>query len=280
MSGPFPVGALDGFVADLFARGAAGPLLAGFDFPIGLPAGFARRTGLSDFLAALASFGAGDWDDFYKVAEHAVEIGLHRPFYPLRPGPKGTVSRRHLFDALGVTGMGDLARRCERGGEGTRAASPMFWTLGAAAVGKAALCGWKDVVAPARRQGARIWPFDGDLADLAGAVPVTLAETYPGDAIGQIGLSLKGRSKRRRTDRQALGSALLAWAGERHIGLDEALSATIADGFGPACGFDNGFDAVIGLCAMIAVAEGERDDGAPDQDDIRRWEGWILGRRG
>ena len=279
VSGPCPVGALDLFVADLL-RAADGPVLAGFDFPIGLPVGFARRTGFPDFPAALDTFGSGDWAAFYQVADRPGDIGLRRPFYPLRSGPKGTVSRRHLFDGLGFAGMADLARRCERSHQGTRAASPMFWTLGAAVVGKAALCGWRDVIAPARRRGARLWPFEGSLAELAGAAPVTLAETYPGDAVGQIGLSLKGRSKRRQADRQALGPALLAWAKARTVGLDAASAAAIEDGFGPGCGNDNGLDAVVGLFAMIAVADGERADGAPDDEDIRRWEGWILGRSG
>ena len=41
---PVPVGALDGFWAWLQVVAPTGPILVGFDFPIGLPAGL-RRSG-------------------------------------------------------------------------------------------------------------------------------------------------------------------------------------------------------------------------------------------
>ena len=61
---PRPVGALESFWAGLEAAAPAGPILVGFDFPIGLPAAYAKRAGINDFLAALDRFG----DAFYEVA--------------------------------------------------------------------------------------------------------------------------------------------------------------------------------------------------------------------
>ncbi|MCD2184468.1 hypothetical protein [Rhizobium sp. GN54] len=78
-----------------------GALLIGFDFPIGLPAAYARAIGLGSFQEALTLFGSGIWSDWYNVASHRDHISLQRPFYPVRPG--GT-ARAHLFDALGISG--------------------------------------------------------------------------------------------------------------------------------------------------------------------------------
>ena len=44
-----------------------------------------------------------------------------------------------------------LLRRCERGGNGHKQACCLFWTLGGNQVGKAAIIGWRDVLAPALR---------------------------------------------------------------------------------------------------------------------------------
>jgi hypothetical protein len=53
---PVRVGALDGFWAWLQAVAPTGPILVGFDFPIGLPAAYADRVGIEDFPAALDEF--------------------------------------------------------------------------------------------------------------------------------------------------------------------------------------------------------------------------------
>ena len=132
---PTQVGPEPAFVDDLFA---AGPTLVGFDMPIGLPIAFAVRTGLPDFRAALAAFGTGAWAQFYDVADRPADIGPLRPFYPARPGTRGSVSHRHLAEGHGVAHLADLLRRCERAGPSGRPASPLFWTLGPSAVGKAA----------------------------------------------------------------------------------------------------------------------------------------------
>jgi hypothetical protein len=50
-------------------------------------------------------------------------------------------------------------------------------TLGGNQGGKAAISGWEEVIAPARRRGARVWPFDGRLAELAMVGVPVLAET-------------------------------------------------------------------------------------------------------
>lgn len=273
-SGPAPVPAPALFLDHLFARAQDGATLAAFDFPIGFPAGFGVGTGLPGFTAVLDALGRGAWPELYAVAAEPGEIGTRRPFYPARPGGARLA---HLLDGHGVAGVEALVRACERAGPDGGAAGCMFWTLGAKQAGKAALSGWREVLVPGRGRGARLWPFDGDLAALAGAGGLTLAESYPGDAYGQLGFKLRGKGDPSR--RAAVAGHLLAWTTSRRVALDAALRAAILGGFPPEAGGDHGFDAAAGLFAAIAVAAGERSAGPALTPAGRLWEGWILGRR-
>ncbi len=272
---PEPVGDLARFADDLLVRAGARPTLAGFDFPLGLPVGYGRRTGLVDFRSALPRFGRGDWADFYRVAADRAEIGLARPFYPASPGGR---LRRHLLDGHGVVTVDALTRRCEAGGAGRKAAGCLFWTMGANQVGKAMGIGWRELIVPVLARGARLWPFDGDLVALSDR-GLTLAETYPADVYARLGAAFGPRqSKTRAADRAAKAPALLAWTAGVGVDLTPALDAAIRDGFGAADRGGDSFDAVVGLFGMMAVVDGLWAAGAPDTDEIRTWEGWILGR--
>jgi hypothetical protein len=55
--------------------------LAGFDFAIGLPAGYLAKIEI-DFLELLFLLGQEPWHEFTSVAEFSDEISLYRPFYP------------------------------------------------------------------------------------------------------------------------------------------------------------------------------------------------------
>ena len=130
-----PVGDAGTLLARLRAEaGAEGTVLVGFDSPIGLPAPYAARAGVDDFLALLPrpDRPRDDWACFYDVAERPEEIDLRLPFYPRRPG---STRRDHLLTALKLDKADDLRRRCERAHPERRAASPLFWTLGAQQVG-------------------------------------------------------------------------------------------------------------------------------------------------
>ena len=56
------------------------------------------------------------------------------------------------------------------------------------------------------------------------------------------------------------------------------LGRALTEGFGPASGADDGFDAVVGLLGLIAVVTGLWPPGAPPDEAVRCWEGWIIGR--
>ena len=43
-------------------------VLAGFDFPIGLPERYGNKTGFKNFLDALPRLGHGEWGSFFLVA--------------------------------------------------------------------------------------------------------------------------------------------------------------------------------------------------------------------
>jgi hypothetical protein len=275
---PAPVGVLDGFFAGLAAGADPGAILVGFDFPIGLPAAYARRAGIEHFATALSGFGEGRWRDFYNVALNPEQIALTRPFYPDRPGGR---SRRQLLDGLGLETWDSVHRRCDRSTPSRLAACPMFWTLGGNQVGKAAIVGWRDLLAPARRDGVdlAIWPFDGALGDLIHSHRFVVAETYPGEVYGHLGLSLRGRGgKRSQAARSANAPLLLEWAKRADLALAPALRAEITAGFGSRPGADDRFDAVVGLFGLINVVGGARPSGEPDDQIPRRIEGWILGQ--
>ena len=273
---PVRVGALDGFWAWLQVVAPTGPILVGFDFPIGLPAAYADRVGIDDFPEALDRFDG----DFYSVARTPGEISLARPFYPDRPGGR---SRRDLVDALGLEAWDRLHRRCDRATASRPAACPMFWTLGGNQVGKAAISGWRELLAPARRAGTdvAIWPFDGSLAALLGTHSFVVAETYPGEVYEHLGLrpALRSRGgKRRQAARANCASLLLAWAERREVTLAPALVDDIQAGFGAHPGADDPFDATVGVFGMLNVLRGARPSGEPDDPVVLRVEGWILGQ--
>jgi hypothetical protein len=273
---PAGVATLDGFWARLEADAPPGAILLGFDFPIGLPAAYAERAGIEDFRVALDRFDG----DFYQVARSPEEISLARPFYPDRPGGR---CRRDLLDALGLDTWDRVHRRCDRATATRPAACPMFWTLGGNQVGKAALNGWRELLGPARRAGidAAIWPFDGALAALLRTHRFVVAETYPGEVYGHLGLrgALRSRGgKRRQAARAACAALLLAWAARSEIALAPALVDDLKDGFGPRPGADDPFDAVVGVCGMLNVVRGARPSGEPDDPVVHRIEGWILGQ--
>lgn len=263
------------FVDEVFT--AVGPVLAGFDFPIGVPAAYGQVSGLPDFSTALEVFGRGEWAEFFLVAETPQQVSCTRPFYP-RASTSGS-KQVHLLHGLGIESIDALRRRCDRATPTRRAACPLFWTLGGNQVGKAAISGWKEVIAPARRRGARLWPFDGSLAELATAGIPVLAETYPAEAYGHVGVAFgASMSKRRQEDRRTVMAGLFDWARLREITFSAALITHVEDGFGARGDGEDAFDALIGALGMIEVIDGRRPECPADRNSREPWEGWILGQ--
>lgn len=274
---PVRVGDIEEFLSELVLPSpAASRRLVGFDFPIGVPKAYGRLTGQKNFLDLLKSLGTESWAEFFQVAERPEQISIKRPFYPYRPG--GT-TRSHLHDGLGLSDFA-LLRCCERRTDQRRAACSLFWTLGGQQVGKAAICGWKEVLRPAVQQGVRLWPFEGSLEELAKVEGSVIAETYPGEAYAHIGVRFKsGQSKQRQSDRQDKADAILNWAAAWNVDLSDLARSVVADGFGPKKSGEDPFDAFVGLLAMIELVDGRRSEGMAGDPAVQLWEGWILGQQ-
>jgi hypothetical protein len=145
-------------------------------------------------------------------------------------------------------------------------------------VGKAAISGWQEVIEPARKAGARLWPFDGSLSELCGTSSLVICETYPRVAFGQVGVRFRpGQSKLRQKDRQMAIEGLASRSMDKSIRLNKAMLDAISDGFGARDNGDDQFDAAVGLLGMIEVVEGRRPERSPAAEHLE-WEGWILGR--
>ena len=256
--------------------GALGAVFAGFDFPIGVPADYAKRAGISKFRDFLLELGKGEWSQFYSVCDTPEQVSTHRPFYP----NGGYTGRRmaDLFQGHGVSSIEPLLRHCEQGGNGQRQGCCLFWTLGGNQVGKAALIGWRDVLAPALQDESKvlIWPFDGPLQSLFAPGALVVAETYPAECYGWFSDRPLG-SKGDPDNRKKFSALLLAWAEINDVTIDDGLSKEMRDGF--LTGDDDAFDAVVGLFGMLRVCMGQRPTGEPNDKPIRDVEGWILGRQ-
>ena len=277
---PEPVGDAPALLDTLRNRARFGGILVGFDFPIGLPQSYAERAGVTNFIDLLPQLGLGEWIDFYHAASSPREINLRRPFYPLRPG--GT-RQQHLLDGLGVSHIDELRRRCDRGHAGRRAAAPIFWTMGAQQVGKAAISGWRDVIGPALRERSdvKLWPFDGSLDVLLGKSDCVIIESYPAEYYRHLDVSFPPRSggKRSQSARAANSASLLSWLNANQVTFDPELPAQIEYGFGSAADGEDRFDALIGLLGMLNVLFGRREAGEPADGYLRQVEGWIFGMR-
>ena len=154
------------------------------------------------------------------------EISVQRPFYPFAPGQK---RQAHLLSALGVDSIDDLRRECEKQQPGRRAACPLFWTLGANQVGKGAIIGWRDVLAPGLETGdVLLWPFDGPLHELFQLGKIVIAETYPAECYGWFFGPLKGKG--RQEVRRTVSAPLLERAQSIGFELELELVAAIRCG--------------------------------------------------
>jgi hypothetical protein len=159
--------------------------------------------------------------------------------------------------------------------------------MGAQQVGKAAICGWEELLKPGLKDPALkllIWPFHGSLADLLRPGQVIIAETYPAEYYADVLSNPHSSggytrfSKRNPLALQRCAANMLRWAISHDLELDPILLHAIESGFTPPSGGEDAFDATIGLFGMLSVILGTRPAGEPENEGIRRLEGWILGQ--
>lgn len=250
-------------------------VLAGFDFPIGVPAKWAEKRELGSFPSFLDELAKDSESLFFNVAGSKHEISLERPFYPATA--KAGVKQEYLFQRLGFQSFSELRRTCEARADNRQPACPLFWTLGANQVGKGAISGWQKVVIPCVNGGARLWPFDGELC-MESPNGLTIAETYPAEMYGWLGAeSVRKAGKRKQDARKAVANQILTWASLKGVSIASPLQDIVKNGFGEKPEGEDPFDAFCGVCGMIEVSLGCRHHGAPTDEAIRKHEGWILG---
>jgi hypothetical protein len=275
LAAPVLVGDVATFFARLRTLANGGAVALGVDLPLGLPRAYATRLPERDFLHFLTT--TATRPDFFQVCASLEDVGPGRPFYPAR-GIAGMTRVAHA-EALGLDGAAALSRACDRATAERPAGAPLFWTLGANQVGKAAIAAWQQMLIPALSAGedVRIWPFAGAFRALLAPNAVALAETYPAEALRHFGIRLKG-SKRRQSDRATVADQLRSAMASLHVLPDPTMDQALSDGFGHDAAGEDRFDCVLGVLCLLNVLAGNRPDTAPHDPWIRRWEGWVLGQ--
>jgi hypothetical protein len=272
---PEPVGDVTTFLARLRAMADGGAVALGVDLPLGLPRAYAARLPERHFPHFLTTIATRP--DFFQVCASLDDIAPGRPFYPAR-GIAGMTRAAHAL-ALGLEGAAALSRACDRATAERPAGAPLFWTLGANQAGKAAIAAWRDMLLPAlaNPDDIRLWPFAGPFRALLAPGTVTLAETYPAEALRHLGITLKG-SKRRQSDRAGITNLLRLAMARLAVVPDPALEQALTEGFGSDAAGEDRLDCVLGVLCVLNVLAGNRPDTAPRDQWIRRWEGWVLGQ--
>ena len=265
-------------ISDLLSGPLDRSILAGFDFPIGLPGFWYEAAGIPDFVSFIDKVRSGELPQFFMVSDAASEISFSRPFYPNSAGKKNEKKKQDLLSQLNLSMSSQLLRQCEKAHGNRNDASPLFWTIGAKQVGKAALSGWKEVIFPLHEKGALIWPFQ-TLQLTEKSKKLVLLETYPAQYYDFFEPRLmKGRSKRRQNDRVIAGSKILSWLNTRNVLVLPSLETRIKDGFGLSEDGEDPFDALVGLCGMLDVVLGNRSSSPRLSPLHLGQEGWIFGQ--
>ncbi len=273
MEAPRPVGDPAAFLGVLRAEARGAPVALGVDLPIGVPRTYAARRPEPGFLQFLATI--RDWPDFFRVCDTLTDIRADRPFYPAR-GIKGMTRASHAA-ALGLGGASGLSRACDQATAERPSGAPLFWTLGANQSGKAAIAAWRDMLLPALGDRVRLWPFEGPFRALLAQGFVTIAETYPAEALRHLGIKLRG-SKRRQSDRAAVAAPLLAAMARLDVVPSAALIDAVIGGLGSDPAGEDRFDCLLGVLCVINVLAEHRPDTTPDDPWLTTWEGWVLGQ--
>lgn len=265
LSSPVPVGASGAFLERVRRRlPEGGTALVGLDFPIGLPAGYADRRfkemGFREILKQLMA----DEKERARFFTPTDSPCLESPFGPGSPKKPGAFGPSELARRLKAV---QLRRECDERSN----AHPLFHTLGARQVGRAAGDGWQHVLGPALDK-VSLWPFDGLLSDLLARPGIVIAEIYPALFFGKVS---KGAGKEDGSTRRLVFEALLAKS--RAAGLEITLTATADEWVEAGFASSDDFDPMLSVVGMLRTLLTEPSLEPPDEPRVREVEGWILG---
>ena len=207
-------------VAVLDADAQAGRrVLAGFDFPLGYPQGFAARlTGTPnagavwDWLEANVVDGPDNRNNRFELAAQInARFGGAEPFWGRPAGlDLPALPARKLVDYAGLWLAERRAVECV-----VPRAQPVWKLYTTGSVGSQALTGLPMIARLARRKGCAVWPFDR--ADAA----LVLAEVYPSLLARSVALAAAGGETKDAAQVRLLAQAL--WALSARCLLDEFL---------------------------------------------------------
>ncbi len=130
-----------------------------------------------------------------------------------------------------------------------------------------------------------LWPFSGSLEQGLLSRKIVAAECYPGEYYGPLGIHWGKRGaglrsgKRSPEDRCAKGGSLEAACERAGLILPAEMRDQVRSGFGSGPTGEDCFDALVGLLGMLFVLRGLLPDGCPEDEEIEKVEGWILGQR-
>ena len=143
--------------------------------------------------------------------------------------------------------------------------------------GRAAISGWRDLLAPAlRAKQIVLWPFAAELSYLLAGNQIVVAEAYPAETYTHMGLP-RSFGKGQQPKRMEQADAILSWCHKNEIALQPELESDIRNGFGPTPQGEDMFDSVIGTLGLIEAATNPTRFAAPIQAHVTQIEGWILG---
>ena len=247
-------------------HGATSRGVLGLDVCLGIPIAYAKVAGVDAFVPLLRQLGTPPWHQWFDVAETVEQITVHRPFYPLKGGRK---KMDDLVNALGLQSRDALRRHCDYDPlTGKRWGAPLFWTMGAAQVGKASLHAWEHVVQPALLSpDVCLWPHQHTQLHTA---QVIITEAFP--TAYYRALNLQAGSKRDPTAHVKHLPSLQTWSLEHRVHIDPQIFELWHD----AHMEEDAFDSLIGCLGMIDAWLHQRLN-VHDDPLVRQVEGGIWG---
>jgi hypothetical protein len=262
-------------IARALAHRPQGPVLVGFDAPIGVPTTYLRTATSqveewSDCQNFLDWLGAtGKLSGCFEPASSILDWSVRRPFYGIPP--KGRRSWEEHLKSVGIASRRTIDELTN--------ANPVFVASGIpGSVGSAARDLWQGLDS-LRTQSTRkiaVWPFEGSLEAVAPRDGVVVGEIYP-KAAYVIALSpappalrkplalQKSRCSVRRAAIETFRDA--AWVGRHGVRIDDLDAALDSE---------DAFDALLSAAALLrCMLEGSALTRGDEDDHVA--EGGILG---
>lgn len=256
-------------------RTGAGPVVAAFDVPLGVPRSYLNALARLQGAAPMETFldvlrGVRSMPHFYEATKAPQDWRIDRPFFVVPAGDGGLGT---YVDAAARAGV-ELYRNIDR----TTGAKAVFIKSGVpGSVGSAACALWQELASQLKADRTfKVWPFEGALENLLRPRGVVVAEMYPRAAYATALLDMPPTSRPAlivaKTDaairRAAIASLRAAlWVRSLDVRLEDLTQAEASE---------DDFDACITAAALLRCVL-ENVPLCPRQMEAAASEGGILG---